>query len=86
LIHIFLTSALVGGEWSASRPGRFTPAERAPVTHGVGGWVDPRAGLDDVEKRKFLTLPELEIQPLCHPARSYTDCALPAPNASSWVI
>jgi hypothetical protein len=26
-IHIFLTSALVGGEWSASRPGRFTPGK-----------------------------------------------------------
>jgi hypothetical protein len=24
-IHIFLTSALAGGEWSVSRPGRFTP-------------------------------------------------------------
>jgi hypothetical protein len=23
-IHIFLTSALAGGEWSASRSGRFT--------------------------------------------------------------
>jgi hypothetical protein len=23
--HVFLISALVGGEWSASRPGRFTP-------------------------------------------------------------
>jgi hypothetical protein len=23
--HIFLTSALVGGEWSASRRGRYTP-------------------------------------------------------------
>jgi hypothetical protein len=22
-----------GGEWSASRPGRFTPRERAPGTH-----------------------------------------------------
>jgi hypothetical protein len=52
-IHIFLTSALVGGEWSASRPGHFTPGERAPGTHWIGGWVDPRAGLDDVEKRKF---------------------------------
>jgi hypothetical protein len=51
-IHIFLTSALAGGEWSASRPGRFTPR-----THWIGGWVDPTAGLDDVEKRKFLTLP-----------------------------
>jgi hypothetical protein len=27
LIHIFLTSALVGGKWSTSRPGRFTPWE-----------------------------------------------------------
>jgi hypothetical protein len=26
--------------------------------------VDPRAGLDDVEKRKFLTLPALELRPL----------------------
>jgi hypothetical protein len=53
-IHIFLTSELVGGEWSASRPG----------THRIGGWVDPRAGLYDVEKRKFLT------RPLSRPARS----------------
>jgi len=28
-----LTSALDGGEWSASRPGRFIPRERAPDTH-----------------------------------------------------
>jgi hypothetical protein len=26
-IHIFLTSALAGGEWSASCPYRFTPRE-----------------------------------------------------------
>jgi hypothetical protein len=49
-IHIFLTSALAGDEWSASLPGRFTPGERAPGTHWKGGWVDPRAGLDDVKK------------------------------------
>jgi hypothetical protein len=49
-IHIFLTSAPVGGEWSASCSGRFTPGERAPGTHLIGGWVDPRAGLDDFEK------------------------------------
>jgi hypothetical protein len=48
--HFFLTSALVGGEWSASRPGRFTPEERAPGTHWIGGWVDPRASLDEIEK------------------------------------
>jgi hypothetical protein len=70
-IHIFLTSALAGGEWSASRPGRFTPGGRAPCTHWIGGWVDPRAGLEDIEKRQFLTLPGLELQPLCRPSRSF---------------
>jgi hypothetical protein len=32
--------------------------------------VDPRTGLHDVEKRKFLTLPGLELRPHGHPARS----------------
>jgi hypothetical protein len=68
-IHIFLTSALAGGEWSASRPGRFTPGERDRGTHWIGGWMDPRGGLDDVEKRIFLTLPGLELRPLGRPAR-----------------
>jgi hypothetical protein len=52
-VHVFLTSALVGGEQSASRPGRFTPGERATVTHWIGGWVGLRTGLDDMKKRKF---------------------------------
>jgi len=43
-----LTSALDGGEWSASRPGRFTLKERAPGIHWIGGWVGPRAVLDAV--------------------------------------
>jgi hypothetical protein len=45
------TSALDGGEWSASRPGRFTPRERDPGTHWIGGWVGPRAVLDAVVKK-----------------------------------
>jgi hypothetical protein len=49
-IHVFFTSALVGGEWSASRPSRFIPGERASGTHWIGGWVGSRAGLDDMEK------------------------------------
>jgi len=40
------------GEWSSSRPSRFTPGERVPGTRRVGGWVGPRAGLDAVVKRK----------------------------------
>jgi hypothetical protein len=46
------------------------PEERAPGTHWIGGWVDPRAGLDSAEKRKFLTLPGLELRPLGRPVRS----------------
>jgi hypothetical protein len=36
--------------------------------------VDPKAGLDDLEKRKFLTLPSV-VQPV---ASRYTDYAIPA--------
>jgi hypothetical protein len=57
------------------------PRERAPDTHWIGRWVDLRAGLDDLENRKFLTLPGLELQLLGRPARSlYTDYAILAPN------
>jgi hypothetical protein len=44
--HVLLTSALDGREWSASRPGLFTPGKRAASTHWTGGWTSPRAGLD----------------------------------------
>jgi hypothetical protein len=46
------TSALDGGEWSFSIPGRFTPAEIGPGTHWIEGWVDPRSGLDAAVNRK----------------------------------
>jgi hypothetical protein len=74
-IHIFLASALVGGEWPVSHPGRFTPG-----THWIGGWVDPRAGLDDVEKRILLTVPGLELRPLGRPARSQSQYRLRYPT------
>jgi hypothetical protein len=75
-IHIFLTSALVRGECSASRSGRFIPRERAPGTHWIGGWVVPRVGLDDA-KRKLLTVPGL--RPLGYLVSRYTDYAIAAP-------
>jgi hypothetical protein len=68
-IHVFLTSAPVGGEWSASRRCRFATWGRASGTHWIG-WLVPTAGLDDMEKLKFLTLPGLELQPLIRPAHS----------------
>jgi hypothetical protein len=57
-----LTSALDGGEWSVSRPDCFTPMERPPGTHWIGGWVGPRAVLDVVVKRKIPS-PRRESKP-----------------------
>jgi hypothetical protein len=51
-----LTSALDGGDWSDSHPGRFTPRERAPGTHWIGDWVGPRRG----EEKDSQPLPGLE--------------------------
>jgi hypothetical protein len=81
LVHVFLISAVVGVEWSASRPGRFTPGERAPGTQWIEGWVGPRTGPNDAEKAIFFTLPGLELRPLSSPGRgsSYNDCAIVAP-------
>jgi hypothetical protein len=71
-----LTSALDGGEWSASRLGRFTPRERILGTHFIGGWVGPKAVLDAVVKRKIPS-PHRESNPrspIVQPvAERYTD-------------
>jgi hypothetical protein len=70
-----------GGEWSASRPGRFTPKERAPGTYWLGGWVGPSAVLDAVVKRKIPN-PRRESNPktpIVQPvAQRYTDRAITA--------
>jgi hypothetical protein len=54
----------------------------AALPAGTGGWALPRAGLDDVEKRKFLTLPELELQLLCRPVRKQSLYGLRYPGSS----
>jgi hypothetical protein len=41
----FLTSALDGDEWSASRLCRFNPGEGAPGTRWIGDRVGLRAGM-----------------------------------------
>jgi hypothetical protein len=51
-IHAFFTSALDGGEWSASRHGRFTPRERDPNIHWIGGRVVLRSLLDAERKMR----------------------------------
>jgi hypothetical protein len=69
---------LEGGEWSASRPGRFTPGERASSTHWRGGWVGPRTGPDAVEERKIPS-PRQESN-----LRTPTIVQPAAPKTSSW--
>jgi hypothetical protein len=76
--YSFLTSALDGGEWSASRPGHaFTPGEKTPGTHWTGGWVGPRAGLDTEDRGKILcprresNLDRPVVQPVVRHYRSY---------------
>jgi hypothetical protein len=46
------------------------PGKETPGIHWIGGWVGPTASMNDVEKRKCLTLPGLKIPLLGHPARS----------------
>jgi hypothetical protein len=58
------------------------PEERTPGTHWIGGWVGPRAGLDDMEKGKFLTLPGLKLRPLGRQARSRSLYRLRYPGSS----
>jgi hypothetical protein len=77
-----LTSVLVGGEWLASRPGRFTPGAKASDTNWIAAWVGPRAGLDGVEKRKFFTLLGLELRP----ARSQSLYRLRYPGSNDGVM
>jgi hypothetical protein len=55
-LHTFITSALRGGEWSASRPGRFTPERKNASTHWMGGWAGHRTDHDVSEEEHNLFL------------------------------
>jgi hypothetical protein len=62
-MRIFLRSEVTG-----QLHGCFTVGEIRPGTVCIGGLVYPRDCLDDVENRKFLTLPRIELQPLGLPS------------------
>jgi len=47
-----LTSALDGGEWRASRCGRFTTGVINPRTDWMASWMGPKTCLDAVAKRR----------------------------------
>jgi hypothetical protein len=54
--YAFLTSGLDGGELSVVRPGCFIPGEKAPLTLWKRRWVDPRAELVILGRRKISCL------------------------------
>jgi hypothetical protein len=72
--YTITTSALDGGEWSASRPGNaLHPGKHPTGTDCTGGWVGPNAGLDTgVRGKDLLTLPGIELQPPGLPVRGQT--------------
>jgi hypothetical protein len=75
-----LTSALAGGEWSASRPCRFTPWKEPPVFIGCeAGWVPEPSGRSGEEK--ILDPPGLELRPLGRPARRQSPYRLHYPGS-----
>jgi hypothetical protein len=45
--------------WGSGWPRPLYP----PGTHWIGGWVGPKTGLNDVEKRNISPLPGLKLQP-----------------------
>jgi hypothetical protein len=58
------------------------PPGKDPGTHWIGGWVDPRAGLDNVRRENFCPHRDSNsdasvVQPVASP---YTERAIPAPT------
>jgi hypothetical protein len=79
--YLFTTSALEGGEWSASRPGRaLAPGKGTPVPIvQEAGWAPEPVWTQRLEEKSFRLCRELKlVRPVVQPvARHYTDCATP---------
>jgi hypothetical protein len=58
-----LTSALDGGEWSASKSSQFTPREKAPVPIGEEDGWDPGLVWHYGVEKNFLPLLGIEPRP-----------------------
>ena len=77
-VHLFLIRVPDVGDFSNSRPGRFTSA------YSVGGWLSPRACLNVLKQRK-ISLPGQESgRAVANLQRSHcTDEAFPTPEGTS---
>jgi hypothetical protein len=65
---------------ASGQPWPLSPGESAPATHWIRGWVGPRTGMDAVEYRKTLRLPENRTPAVQPEARCYTAWAVPIPT------
>jgi hypothetical protein len=76
-LYSFLTSALVGGEWSASRLGRaLPPGQEHPVSIGQkAGWVPEPVWTQTLEEKSFYACrgSNLDRPVVQSVARHYTD-------------
>jgi hypothetical protein len=70
--------ALGRGEWSASRPGRYTPSERATGTHWIGGWVGTDVVWTLWKREIYLSLSGNQTTAVQPVACRYIDWAIPA--------
>jgi hypothetical protein len=59
-MHAFLTSALVGDESSASRPGLFTSGVAPPGSHWKEGWEAPEPVWTQWRIQQIPSLPGME--------------------------
>jgi hypothetical protein len=85
MIHAFLTSALLGGVVKF-KPLTLYPGQRAPVTHWVGDWLDPRYGLDDACKRNSLSYRDSNFDALYRPAHNQSQYRLRYRGSSITVL
>jgi hypothetical protein len=76
ILDLHFLDLVTSWRWVVSlTPVPLCPRGKTPGTHWIGGWVGPRACVDDEERRKFLTLPRFKLQPsFIQPVAShYTD-------------
>jgi hypothetical protein len=76
---IFLDLGTSGRLVVSFTPRPLYPQGKSPRTHWLGGLVDHRAGLNDMEK--ILAPPELELRPLGRPASSQSLYRLSYPGS-----
>jgi hypothetical protein len=78
--YSFLTSALDGGEWSASRPGCALPLEKGSLVPTVQetGWAPEPVWTQRVEEKSSASV-GVQTPVVQSIVRHYTDWAIPAP-------